>query len=234
MDAHLLADARLDASVSLAVFRTALAAMARPGRVERLPDAAPDSLAAPLLVPLALADLEVAVAVLDHPADDRAGSGPWAELLRAATGARLVDELVAADLVVARRAPTPFEISTLRTGDALAPEKGARLVLACAALRACDHEPHDGEVQLRLTGPGAASGRTVCVGGVEPAVFAALRESNRDFPAGVDTWLVADDRSVIALPRSARIEMRLAAHAALAPEVAHAAAPGSTSTNGVN
>ncbi|CAN5500685.1 hypothetical protein BH23ACT3_BH23ACT3_22390 [soil metagenome] len=232
-DAHLLAEARLDAAVSLAVFRTALSAMSRPGRVERLPDAAPASIPAALLVPLALADLEVAVAVLDHPPDDGAGRASWAELVRTATGARLVSEVAAADLVVAQRAPTPYEVSTLRTGDAVAPEKGARLVLACAALRRCDHEPHDSGVQLRLTGPGAASGRTVCVEGVEPAVFAALRETNRSFPAGVDTWLVADDGSVIALPRSAHVEVRLAAHATgVAPEAA--VAHESMNTNGVD
>ena len=233
MDAHLLAEARLDAPVSLAVFRTALAAMSRPGRVEQLPETAPASVPAALLVPLALADLEVAVAVLDHPSDRRLGGGAWAELLRAATGARLVGEVAAADLVVANRAPTPYEISTLRTGNAFAPENGAWLVLACAALRPCDHEPHDGGVQLRLTGPGSASGRTVCVEGLDPAVFAALRETNRSFPAGVDTWLVADDGSVIAVPRSAHVEVRLAVHVT---EVVHAAtgAHGSTNPNGVD
>lgn len=215
MDPHLLTHARLTPELSLEVFRAALAAMSRPGRVEHLPDDVPSSLPDEMLLPLALADLEVAVAVLDHdPAENRAtGDDPefrWADVLRAATGARLVHDVSVADLVVARRNPTPAEIAALRTGDASTPERGARLVVACTSVSPEGARPDGDEVEVHLTGPGAATGRTVYVDGVQPVVFASLRALNRAFPAGVDTWLVATDGAMVAIPRSAAIDLRTA------------------------
>lgn len=208
LDAERLADARLTAESSLGVFRAALAALARPGRIGRWPDGVPATVPPELLVALALADLEVAVVLLEPDGPDR-----WDPVVRAATGARSAASLADADIVIARRAPTPGELSRIRTGDAVAPERGARLVLACTGLHRVDAgmagDGVAGTVRLRLVGPGAADGRVVAVQGLDPAVFVTLSEMNRAFPAGIDTWLVAPDGAVVGLPRTTSIAIDL-------------------------
>lgn len=202
-DPDLVAAARLTPETSLEVFRGALDALARPGRPARLPVVRPDVIPAPLLPVLALADLEVAVHVLDGPADahddgvaDHADR--WLTAIAAATGARTASTLHDADLVLALRLPTAAEIAELRTGDARAPEQGARLVVAVDRIGT-------GSTTVTLIGPGAATGRTIDLDGPGTAFFEALDAANRGFPAGIDTWLAAPDGSVTAIPRSARI-----------------------------
>ncbi|WP_165977946.1 phosphonate C-P lyase system protein PhnH [Nonomuraea diastatica] len=62
-------------------------------------------------------------------------------------------------------------------------------------------------VVLVLRGPGVPGVRRVRVTGLPAGVFAALAEANADFPAGVDTFLVAQDGTIAGLPRSTRIEI---------------------------
>lgn len=197
-DPALVAAARLDAATSLQVFRAALDALARPGRPTRLPIVRPDLLPAALLPVLALADLEITVAVLDDRRPSADASTDWLTVVTAATGARRASSLGEADLVLALRPPASSEITALRTGDALAPERGARLVVACSRLG-------HGNTGVGLSGPGAASGRTLHIDGPGPELFDALELVNRDFPAGVDSWFVAPDGAIAAISRGTHI-----------------------------
>jgi alpha-D-ribose 1-methylphosphonate 5-triphosphate synthase subunit PhnH len=143
-----------------------------------------------------LADVDVALAVLtDTPADP----GPAA--LYAATGASQAPPATA-HLVVALRTPTPAEILALARGDALHPEFGCRLIIAVEALGAAQSP-----VTLRLQGPGVDGESELGITGVPAGVFEALVAANAEFPAGVDTFLVAADGKVAGLPRSTRIQI---------------------------
>lgn len=193
--AELTAQARLSADRSQAVFRGLLDALSRPGLVVGPPADAPTDVPAALLGVLALADVDLTVAIL--AADDAIG---WSAVVRTATGARPAP-LEQADMVVALRAPSPGEVGVVERGDPTAPERGARLFLACDSLVGSDR----GDVALRLEGPGVPASRRLIVAGLPAAVFAAIADANRGFPAGIDTWLVAADGAVAGLPRSTRI-----------------------------
>lgn len=197
---------RLTADESQQVFRGLLDALANPGRPEalRVSPAAGDPVELPLL---ALADLDVVMFLAGAP-------GPVGADLVRATGTRLVDDPARADLAAAFSGVAGTElvalIGALRRGDAMQPEQGARLFLACeqvasAALHA--RPAHPESIRLWVSGPGATPGRLVDVLGVAVEAFEALQAANRDFPAGIDTWLVAADATVVGLPRSCRIEL---------------------------
>lgn len=190
---QLAADARLDTFSSQRTFRSLLDALSRPGRLSRLHP--PSGIPAALLPALALVDVDVTACVLTTSESADLGA-----VLATATGARLVP-MEQADVVVALRPPTPDEIRSLRRGRADAPELGARLSVACTKVTG-------GDVQLILRGPGVPDLRTLDVGGLEPAVFDALVGVNRQFPTGIDTFLVADDGTVAGIPRSTNLEVR--------------------------
>ncbi len=197
-DTDILVRARLASDQSLAVFRAVLSAASRPGTRVALPaEAAPG--VPPAAVPvLALADLDVAVAVLDEDANGET----WQSLVRSVTGCRAApaDD---ADMVVAVRQPSPTDIASLRVGTAHGPEHGARLFISCRVLT---DQSTGGATTIRLSGPGASKGRTINVVGIERDVFAALAAANTSFPAGIDTWLVADNGVVVGIPRSTQID----------------------------
>ncbi|CAN5869178.1 hypothetical protein BH24ACT3_BH24ACT3_08360 [soil metagenome] len=209
----LVARAHLSGADSQRVFRVLLDTLARPGRPRPFPRAVSDHLPAVLLPVLALADVEVTAAVLDHD------GGRWAETVRGATGARL-GAVPRAALVTAVRPVAPHEVMALELGRADAPERGARLVLACRTIQAAagadppslradrsSGRPAGPHVTVVVRGPGVPTERRVLVTGLDPEVFEALAEVNRGFPAGVDTWLVADDGTVTGLPRSSSVSV---------------------------
>jgi alpha-D-ribose 1-methylphosphonate 5-triphosphate synthase subunit PhnH len=180
--------AALTTFASQAAFRVLLDTLARPGRVGTID--VPDGLPAPVVVPLALADATQRVAVA------AADSGRWEAVLESATGCVITSPEVA-DLVVALEgAATPELVAGLRRGSAEAPEDGGRLILGCTFLGAgC-------AVARRLSGPGIDGTIELAVDGLGHDVFDAIVEANRQFPAGIDVWLVAGDGAIAGLPRS--------------------------------
>jgi alpha-D-ribose 1-methylphosphonate 5-triphosphate synthase subunit PhnH len=220
-------------SASQRDFTTLLDVLSRPGKVGCL--AVPDGVPA-----VALAAAEVALHVLDGVADDGShnpespadtahtagavsaddsGVRGWGAAVHAVTNAPRT-ELEFARTVLALRRVTADEVRRLPRGDALNPERGARLFAAVAGLEAEGSEqdgsapggpapagaPADADaVPLRLTGPGVREERLLTVRGLPAGVFTALAAVNDAFPLGVDTFLVAPDGSVAGLPRSTRI-----------------------------
>lgn len=191
---------RLDAIAAQRVFRVLMDTMARPGTVATL-DRSPRWPSA-LLPLLCLADVETSFHLVC--ADDVV-RGAVAQ----ATGARLAP-LAVADFVVALGPMDAGVVGTLNIGTANAPERGARVVLACDSLREADDvgDGSDDAVCLRLSGPGIKGASTqLVVGGTDAAVFAAIAKANAAFPAGIDVFCVTPEGRVAAVPRSCRLSI---------------------------
>jgi alpha-D-ribose 1-methylphosphonate 5-triphosphate synthase subunit PhnH len=197
--------ARLSPHESQLVFRRVLDALARPGRLAWLPADVVRRVPPAFIPALALCDLEVTHCVVDDPW--------WGAVVEAATGSRgaPVDE---ASWVVTKRALTPDDVASLVRGTAHAPERGTRLVHSCRELHmgAGDQPWSSTEagasiMTVEVSGPGVPQVRRFTVTGLHRQFFDALSHANRGFPAGVDTWLVADSGAVIGLPRTTRIDV---------------------------
>ncbi|WP_165969890.1 phosphonate C-P lyase system protein PhnH [Nonomuraea terrae] len=199
------------AAQAQADFRVLLDVLSRPGVLGRVGRG--DGPAA-LAVAAGLADVEVPTAVLTAPGEEH-----WAQALHLGTSAPPAAPQ-AARMVVALRPPAAEEITALPRGDALHPEFGARLIAAVTVLEGEGPVPSALEVPgargpgvvLSLSGPGVPGARRLRVAGLPREVFAALAAANADFPAGVDTFLVAADGTVAGLPRSTRIEIENGEH----------------------
>lgn len=192
----------LDHTASQRVFRVLLDALARPGTVRALPaDVLDVDVPAALLVPLALADLEVSLATLAPAEPD------WAGALVAATGARPAPP-ERADMVLALRPPRPDEVRGLRRGTPDRPDLACRLMLACDRLDGGDSGVGEHDVSCDLTGPGVDGTTVLGVSGLPVEALEALIAVNQRFPLGVDTFLVTTDGHVAGLPRSTRVRIR--------------------------
>jgi alpha-D-ribose 1-methylphosphonate 5-triphosphate synthase subunit PhnH len=186
----------LTAAQAQADFRVLLDVLSRPGTVGSVGcEEGPAALA----VAAGLADVEVSTSVLTAPGDEH-----WAQALHLATAAPPAPP-EEARMVVALRPPSASEIAALPRGDAMHPEDGTRLIAAVATL--AQDGPVESGVVLALSGPGVPGTRRLRVTGLPSEVFAALADANAAFPAGIDTFLVAEDGTVAGLPRSTRIEI---------------------------
>lgn len=175
------------------VFRAVLAALARPGTVQQLPELPEHPELPPALLPvLALATLDTPVALLGDEPD-----GQWRELVRTAAGAPAA-ELTHARLVAALRPLTPAELSSLSRGSAAAPEDAALVSVAVDGLDGGAHP-------MRLFGPGVDGVVTFAPRVWDEPLRQARDESVAEFPAGVDLLLVGADARVLGLPRSTRV-----------------------------
>lgn len=194
-----LSRARLSGHRSQQAFRVLLDTLARPGTV-RSADAVqlPPGVPTALLLPLALADVEVSVAVVSGEPDQR-----WAPFVRDVTGCRAAP-IESASIVVLLDGYSPSDVLAVRRGTALAPESGARLAIACRTLRSGAAAAD--EAGVRLSGPGVDGRAELAIGGVDRELLDAIATANASFPAGIDTWLVSRDGHVAAIPRSSRIE----------------------------
>ncbi|RBO90381.1 phosphonate C-P lyase system protein PhnH [Nocardia puris] len=179
-----IAAAALSPDTAHTVFRTVLDALARPGTVVELPEAA---LPAPLLAVSALADHGAGIHILG------ADAAAWTDALRVTTGAPEA-ALGTARLVGALRPLSGAELTTLSRGSAAAPERGALAAVPVAAL--------DGGVPLRLSGPGIDGVAELAPLGLPGDFLAARAEAVAGFPAGVDLLLVTADGRMAGLPRT--------------------------------
>lgn len=201
IDAWTTARARLRPDESQRTFRVLVDALSHPGRPFRLPETVVGRAPTALVPLLAVADIEVTVAVVP----DVDG---WADVLTVTTGAP-VSETIEAEWVAFLRPPTPQQLHALDPGSAYAPERGTRIIVTVESLDVVD-QARDVEpacVAVRLGGPGVPGTRILAVGGVDADVFASLGAINADFPAGIDTWLATVDGTIVGLPRSTVIDV---------------------------
>ncbi len=203
--APLVAAARLRGDTSQRVFDVLLRCLAEPGTVHRLPSLPPE-VSGPAWLALALADVDVAVAVIG--VEGGAGAeGTTAELIRRATDAAIVGVTDAA--IVVSLAQPGTALADVAIGTALAPEDGARVALAVEHVDTVDgtgEKPVDGTA-LTLSGPGVPGERTVVVHGLDQAAVAHLGNVDGRFPTGFDTWLFTPGGEVMAISRSTTVRM---------------------------
>jgi alpha-D-ribose 1-methylphosphonate 5-triphosphate synthase subunit PhnH len=196
------ARARLHDGEAARVFRVLVDALASPGRTYRMPRDLVGRTPMALVPLLAVGDIDVTVAV--EPDRER-----WALAVATATGAA-TSASEDADWVAFLEAPTSRSIERLDPGSTYAPERGTRVSIAVDALVPLDgrHRAPAEATVVRLAGPGVPGHTELAVVGIGAGVFATLAAVNRGFPAGLDTWLLAADGSVAAIPRSSTIELR--------------------------
>jgi alpha-D-ribose 1-methylphosphonate 5-triphosphate synthase subunit PhnH len=199
-----VAAASLDAFESHAVFRCLLDSIARPGDLHQLPAALVARFPAVLLPVVALADVDVPVTVCEPTTGD--GGTPWGAVVAAATGAPLVP-LPSARMVATFEPLSAEVVRGVRSGTALAPELGCRLVSTCTSIHVDHPAAPMSAVGLIIRGPGIDGIRAVSIDSVPAEALAALAALNDGRPAGVDTWFVTPGGQVLGLPRSTRIEL---------------------------
>lgn len=185
------------------VFRAALEAMSRPGRVQPLPAQLLAPLDAPGLSPgltavlLSLLDAETRLWLAPSLATADA-----LQYLRFHTGVRLADSPAEADFVVVGAAQARPELWTqLRRGSDEAPQDGATLVLDLVSLRSA---PPGQPGALTLRGPGIETQHTLAVPDVAAPFWRARAALEAEYPRGVDLLLCSGDR-LAALPRTTRV-----------------------------
>ncbi len=179
--------AELSPALSQKVFRGLLDALARPGKIGRIPVS--ESAPAALLPVLALADLMTPVHVFSD--DSR-----WAAMVSIATGAPIT-EISVARLVAVLDRPHPDELRALSPASAAEPQDAAQVFVAVTELT--DDGP------LRLSGPGVPGSRSLGVVGL-PDEFCSVRDELIEFPAGIDVVLLTADGRLAGIPRSTVIE----------------------------
>jgi alpha-D-ribose 1-methylphosphonate 5-triphosphate synthase subunit PhnH len=179
---------------SQAVFRAALNAFARPGRIQRVASDAPHpSGAAPAAAALLLALLDPDCTLWLAP---RLAHGSAAAWLRFHTGCRIVSELREAQFLWsdADQMP-PFE--HLPAGSEFEPETAATCLVQVEAL---------GDTPgWRLQGPGIERTQPLTVRGLDATFLAQWRANHAAFPRGIDLLLCAGE-CVAGLPRTTCIE----------------------------
>lgn len=183
-------------------FRSLIEALARPGRVQMLTDRPPDVPAgiSPYLalVAFTLLDQEVRFAVSGQPAE------PLAAYLVRRTGARLAppDE---AGFLFANGDDPGCPLAQLPVGTPEFPERSGTAVLTVEGLSE-RNGANGGWSVLTLSGPGIAGTARASVRGLAPVVLETFIERNREYPLGIDAFLVGLDGNVLGLPRTVRID----------------------------
>lgn len=215
--------ARLTGLRSQETFDVLMRTLAEPGKILALPASvlSPDIANAAWPV-LAVADVDVPIAVQGPDAD---AARSLANLISDTTGANQTPLPQAWGVVLTE--PTPSVVDEVAVGDALHPEKGARVAMAVTQLGSSAagapplSETNEGEsgtpqpvtpaadstVTLELSGPGIPGARNLTITGLDPAVAARLGRNSGIFPAGFDTWLVDDYGAITAISRSTHVHL---------------------------
>jgi alpha-D-ribose 1-methylphosphonate 5-triphosphate synthase subunit PhnH len=177
---------------SQAVFRSALEALSRPGRVVEIPSDA----AAPVMLHPASAAL--GLALLDQDTRAWLGSrvrraGPY---FRFHTGCALVERPQQADFAFLAGHELR-ELEDFSCGSDEYPERSATLVLQVQSL-------HNGD-GWTLAGPGIRGTARLAVGGLPERFVEQWKRNAARFPRGVDVFLTCGEVAC-GLPRTTRIE----------------------------
>lgn len=177
------------------VFRAALEALSRPGRMMRLAsDAqAPEGLNAAACA-LALALLDQDTRLWRSPGLAGGAAGAY---LRFHTGCSLTEDAHAAHFALLAGAELP-RLDDFSSGSDDYPDRSATLIVQVDSLR-------EGS-GWRLSGPGVKGAARLAVGGL-PADFSSRWEVNAAaYPRGLDMFLACGEY-VCGLPRTVRIEV---------------------------
>lgn len=191
---------------SQSVFRLALDAMARPGKLVPL-EAIPILPPAPLSMELAslafsLINRDVSFCTLGF--DDTVD-----QYLLANTASRL-SEVNSADFILCNGLPSPEVVKCAKTGVLTYPETSASIY---AQVEHIGSTSFPGAIQLALSGPGIKQESSRWISKESKGFFEALSEVNHEFPLGIDVLLVSPDPAisgksmVMGIPRTTQIRI---------------------------
>lgn len=182
------------AALEQRTFRAMLAAMSMPGTIEVLADANPSDATAALVA--------IAQSFLDHEVTFHVaaeGGSALEDAILRRTGARTAP-LSLAGYVFADDAHARRAVEQVLEGPLEEPEQSATVVVRCASVG-------DGDLALRLTGPGVDGEITLRLGGLSADVIEARNERNGPFPTGIDLLFVDAQGRLAGLPRSTQVEL---------------------------
>ena len=175
------------------VFRAALEALARPGRIARVAavaDAPAELEPAACALALALLDQDTTLWLSPALAAGQAGA-----YLRFHTGCRLADAPASADFAIAEAHELP-PLDAFSSGSEDYPDRSATVIVQVGELR-------EGE-GWALEGPGVRGTARLRVAGLGSEFTAAWKSNLARFPRGIDLFL-ACGRELCGLPRTVRI-----------------------------
>lgn len=174
-------------------FRQILAALARPGQVQKIGTevpAPPGLMCATAAAALTLLDLEITVWL--QPGFDH-GVPQW---LVFHTGCRMIDLPAQADFAMVGDASRCPELAAFHQGQDEHPEASTTVLVQVPALTG-------GEV-VQLQGPGI-DGKVTVAPQVAAEFWHQWRQNTRRYPLGVDVLLLSGP-NLLGLPRTARID----------------------------
>jgi alpha-D-ribose 1-methylphosphonate 5-triphosphate synthase subunit PhnH len=180
------------ALASQRVFRGALEALSRPGRIVQVAsDAQPPA-------GLQTAAAALALALLDQ--DTRlwlagTGTAEAAAFLRFHTGCTIAGDPGEADFALLPAALLP-PLESFACGSEEYPDRSATLIVQAASLH--------GDEGWQLSGPGIRDTARLRVGGLGAGFAAQWARNGRRFPCGVDLFFTCGEQ-LCALPRTTRI-----------------------------
>lgn len=186
------------------IFRIILDSMARPGKINCLPQIhlLDGEYNFPFLIARTLLDSEVGFACLDK--EETLG-----QRIRDATGARPVD-VSSAEFVFCDGRKRQEDLYRTNPGTLLFPDKGATVVMTVGRLGL--QRPEEGVEDLKeveLEGPGICGKKKVWISGIHEYNLKWLLLQNKEYPKGVDAILLDLDGRILCLPRSTKITRRV-------------------------
>lgn len=199
------------AALEQRTFRAMLSAMSMPGTVEVLTNASSAAISTDSGWDGVVA---IAQSFLDHEVTFHVavanGTAVEDAILRR-TGARTAS-LDRAGYVFVDAANAKRAVDEAVEGGLEEPERSATVVIRCGSVG-------EGDLVLRLSGPGIDGETVFHIGGLDRAVIEARNERNGPFPTGIDLLLVDGEGRVAGLPRSTQVELLTPATAGATEEV---------------
>lgn len=176
-------------------FRTIMDCMARPGKISYLnnPGFSPPRGLTPYsaLLLLTLLDSETSFTVLPYKEE-------WIRYIHLNTDA-LEAEVFSAEYILLNGSEDIPEMEAVNRGELLSPEKGVTLIYQVDAI---DETPRSPGAGITLKGPGVKEPRSVYIKGMDASHWERIKHLNREYPLGVDLFVIARDGCMIGIPRS--------------------------------
>lgn len=176
-------------------FRTIMDCMARPGKISCLnnPGFSPPRGLTPYsaLLLLTLLDSETSFTVLPYQEE-------WIRYIRLNTDA-IEDEASDAEYILLNGSEDILEIESVNRGELLSPEKGVTLIYQVYTI---EDRPTSSSTAITFKGPGIKEARSVYVNGMDASHWKRIKHLNREYPLGVDLFIIARDGRMIGIPRS--------------------------------
>lgn len=186
-----------------AVYRDLLQAMSHPGQGIQVQSALNGRHGHGLLHQLAvcLMDHEVTFALQDQ------GLEALQREISDRTGASAVD-WKDADFIIVTGGTSRGQIAEAKRGSLEYPDHGATIIYEIEAA-ASGGAGSDTGTGVRISGPGIPASRTPQLTGLAAEEYRLLRDINREYPMGVDAFVIQGNQFIMGLPRSTRIEVEL-------------------------